>query len=72
MLSNKTISRSFERKKVIGPLHTGGPVALASDGQHVITCVGEEALLTRLGDGTELCRFLAVRKYFLYLKDMLY
>ncbi|OCB85639.1 WD40 repeat-like protein [Sanghuangporus baumii] len=49
----------YEKARVIGPLHTGGPVALASDGRHVITCVGDEALLTRLSDGTELRRFIA-------------
>lgn len=51
----------YEQGRVIGPLHTGGPVALASDGEHVVTCVGEESLLTRLNDGTELRRFVAVR-----------
>ncbi|EJD03826.1 WD40 repeat-like protein [Fomitiporia mediterranea MF3/22] len=52
------LKTAYEQSKVIGPLYTGGPVALASDGLHIISCVGEEALLTRLSDGQELRRFI--------------
>lgn len=45
---------------MIGPLHTGGPVAVSLDALHIFTCVGEEAVLTRLEDGQELCRFASV------------
>lgn len=50
---------------MIGPLHTGGPVTVTTDGLHIVTCVGEEAVLTRLSDGQELRRFTAVSESFM-------
>lgn len=47
---------------MIAPLHTDGPVAVSQDGTRLFTCVGEEALMTDLRDGKELCRFLGVRR----------
>ncbi|KAH8120064.1 WD40 repeat-like protein [Phellopilus nigrolimitatus] len=53
------LKTSYEKSRVVGPLHTGGPVAISSDGLHIVTCVGEEAVLTRLSDGQELRRITA-------------
>ncbi|KAI5121299.1 hypothetical protein M0805_003768 [Coniferiporia weirii] len=49
----------YEKSRVIGPLHTGGPVAITQDGLYIVTCVAEEAVLTRLSDGLEIRRFVA-------------
>lgn len=45
---------------MIAPLHTAGPVAVTQDGSKLFTCVGEEALLTDLQAGKEICRFSGV------------
>ncbi|KAF9650547.1 WD40 repeat-like protein [Thelephora ganbajun] len=47
----------YDRQRVIGPLHTAGPVGLTPDGTRVITCVGERVVLTDIQSGRELCRF---------------
>ena len=52
---------SYDRQRVIGPLHTGGPVGLTPDGTRVITCVGEQVVLTDIQSGRELCRLVGVR-----------
>ena len=52
---------SYDRQRVIGPLHTSGPVGLTPDGTRVITCVGEQLVLTDIQSGRELCRFPGVR-----------
>lgn len=52
---------SYDKQRVIGPLHTAGPVGLTPDGTRVITCVGEQVLLTDIQSGRELCRFAGVR-----------
>ncbi|TFK56842.1 WD40 repeat-like protein [Heliocybe sulcata] len=49
---------SFKKSKVIAPLHTGGPVAVTQDGTRLVTCVGEEAVLTDVKSGQEICRFM--------------
>ena len=51
----------FKKARVIPPLYTGGPVAITSDGNRLVTCVGEEAVLTDVQAGTEICRFVGVR-----------
>lgn len=50
----------FEKSRVIGPLHTGGPLAVTPDGLQIVTCVGEEVVLTRVEDGVQICRFAGV------------
>lgn len=46
---------------MIAPLHTEGPVAVTQDGTRLFTCVGDEALMTDLKEGKEICRFAGVR-----------
>lgn len=52
---------SFKKARVVAPLYTGGPVAITLDGERLVTCVGEEAILTDVQQGTEICRFAGVR-----------
>lgn len=56
-----TIDVSFKKARVIGPLHTGGPVAISQDGRRLVTCIGEEAILSEVETGIEICRFAGVR-----------
>ncbi|KAJ3789252.1 U3 small nucleolar RNA-associated protein [Lentinula aff. detonsa] len=49
---------AFKNARKISPLYTSGPVAVTPDGQKIVTCVGEEILLTDVNSGTEICRFL--------------
>ncbi|KAI0756479.1 WD40 repeat-like protein [Daedaleopsis nitida] len=51
------LKNSFKKGRVIAPLHTAGPVAITADGSRLVTCVGEDALLTDVKAGVELCRF---------------
>ncbi|EIW86957.1 U3 small nucleolar RNA-associated protein [Coniophora puteana RWD-64-598 SS2] len=51
------LKTSYQKRHVIAPLHTSGAAAVLSDGARIITCVGEEALLTDVRSGTEICRF---------------
>ncbi|KAG8864534.1 U3 small nucleolar RNA-associated protein 13 [Tulasnella sp. 330] len=48
---------SFRKRKVIGPLHTNGPVSATSDARRLATCVNEEAVLTEVDTGIEICRY---------------
>ncbi|KAG1749731.1 WD40-repeat-containing domain protein [Suillus paluster] len=48
---------SYKNKRSIGPLHTCGSVAVSGDGSRLVTCVAEEAVLTNLLTGEEICRF---------------
>lgn len=41
-------------------MYTGGPVAVTSDGNRLVTCIGEEAILTDVHEGREICRFAGV------------
>ncbi|KAG8925792.1 U3 small nucleolar RNA-associated protein 13 [Tulasnella sp. 418] len=52
-----SLRTSFKKSKVIAPLHTGGPIAVTSDGKRLITCVGTEALLVDVDTSSEICRF---------------
>ena len=54
----------FEKSRVIAPLHTSGPFTVSNDGSRLFTCVGEEAILTHVETGTEICRFKGVSYYF--------
>ncbi|TFY75911.1 hypothetical protein EWM64_g8099, partial [Hericium alpestre] len=58
MASRSKLKTAFKKARVIAPLHTGGPVAVTADGQRLVTCVGEEAILTDLSQGLEICRFV--------------
>ena len=52
---------TFEPTKVIQPIYTGGSVALAQDGRTLVSCVGEDALITDLSTGEHLARIEGVR-----------
>ncbi|KAJ3007018.1 hypothetical protein NUW54_g3713 [Trametes sanguinea] len=51
------LKTAFKKARVIAPLHTAGPVAATPDGSKLVTCVGEDALLTDVKAGVEICRF---------------
>ncbi|KAI3622002.1 u3 small nucleolar rna-associated protein [Moniliophthora roreri] len=51
------LKTAFKNTGSISPLYTSGPVAVTPDGQRIITCVGEEVLLTGVSSGTPICRF---------------
>lgn len=44
----------------LGPLYTSGPITFTPDGSRIVTCVGEDVLLTDVETGTEICRFAGV------------
>lgn len=54
------VKTTFEPSRVIQPIYTGGSVALSQDGKILATCLGDEALLTRLDNGEHLCRIEGV------------
>lgn len=56
----------FKKARTIGPLHTGGPVALTRDGSRILTSIGDEVLLTDVTSGLEICRFAGVRKLIIF------
>ncbi|EPQ60264.1 WD40 repeat-like protein [Gloeophyllum trabeum ATCC 11539] len=58
MATNAKLKTAFKKAKVIAPLHTGGPAAVSQDGTKLVTCVGEEAILTDVKSGQEICRFM--------------
>ncbi|KAI0783305.1 WD40 repeat-like protein [Abortiporus biennis] len=51
------LKTAFKKARVIAPLYTGGPVAITQDGKRLVTCVGEEAVLTDVEEGRKICRF---------------
>ncbi|KAI0673654.1 U3 small nucleolar RNA-associated protein [Trametes maxima] len=51
------LKTAFKKARVVAPLHTAGPVAVTPDGLRLVTCVGEDALLTDVQAGVEICRF---------------
>ena len=57
---NSSLDLSFKKARTIAPLYTGGPVAITQNGLLLVTCVGEQALLTDLQSGAEICRFAGV------------
>ncbi|KAI0274797.1 WD40 repeat-like protein [Gloeopeniophorella convolvens] len=58
-MSNQAIKRktAFKKARAIAPLYTGGPVTATQNGLWLVTCVGEQAVLTDLEHGIEICRF---------------
>ncbi|KAG9314137.1 U3 small nucleolar RNA-associated protein [Chiua virens] len=51
------VRTSYKRQRTIEPLHTSGSVTITLDGSKLVTCLGEEALLTELSSGRLLSRF---------------
>ncbi|KAH9044758.1 U3 small nucleolar RNA-associated protein [Lactarius pseudohatsudake] len=54
---NSSSKTAYKKARTIAPLYTGGPVAITRDGLWLVTCVGEQAVLTDLESGAEICRF---------------
>ncbi|TFK77449.1 WD40 repeat-like protein [Pluteus cervinus] len=52
------LKTAFKNARSIAPLYTSGPVALTADGTRIVTCVREEVVLTDVGKGVEICRFV--------------
>ncbi|KAK0199024.1 U3 small nucleolar RNA-associated protein [Armillaria mellea] len=51
------LKTAFKKARTVPPLYTGGPVAVLPDGQRLVTCTGEELLLTEVSTGTQICTF---------------
>ena len=51
---------TFEPRRVIQPIYTGGTVSLSEDGRILASTIGEEALLTDLNTGAHLARIEGV------------
>ena len=64
MTSRPKAITTFEVYKSIQPIYTGGDVGLSRNGQVLVTCLGEEALLTNLNTGQLLARVEGVRDLF--------
>lgn len=62
----------FKKSRVIAPLYTGGPVAVTPDGTRLVTVVGEEAVLTDVREGREICRFAGVRVLPQYMRLIIF
>ena len=56
MASRPNVVTTFEPEKVIQPIYTGGDVALDREGKILVTCLGEDAVLTDLSSGQLLAR----------------
>ena len=54
------VKTTFEPRRVIQPIYTGGTVALSEDGKVLATTLGEEALLSDLETGRHLARIEGV------------
>ncbi|MCJ1339037.1 U3 small nucleolar RNA-associated protein 13 [Bachmanniomyces sp. S44760] len=50
------VSTTFEPARIIEPIYTGGDVAVDYNGSLVVTCLGEDALITDLRSGKLLAR----------------
>ena len=56
MASRSNVVTTFEPERVIQPIYTGGDVALDQEGKILVTCLGEDAVLTDLSSGQLLAR----------------
>ena len=61
MASRVNVTTTFAPGHVIQPIYTGGDVALEAEGQILVTCLGEDTLLTDLNSGKLLARLEGVR-----------
>lgn len=62
------IKTTFEPNKVIQPLYTGGSVALSQDGRILVSCLGEDALISDLSTGKHLARIEGVSVFKVFLR----
>ncbi|MCJ1251173.1 U3 small nucleolar RNA-associated protein 13 [Trapelia coarctata] len=56
MALRPNVTTTFEVDKVIQPIYTGGDVDIDYEGQILVACIGEDALLTDLSSGQTLAR----------------
>ncbi|KAI9769575.1 MAG: U3 small nucleolar RNA-associated protein 13 [Candelina submexicana] len=56
MASKAGIKTTFEPEKTIQPIYTGGSVALDATGRILVTCLGEDVVITDLNTGEQLVR----------------
>ncbi|MCJ1471837.1 U3 small nucleolar RNA-associated protein 13 [Lambiella insularis] len=56
MAFRSSVTTTFNVYKTLQPIYTGGDVGLGNDGRVLLTCLGEEALLTDLDTGQLLAR----------------
>ena len=61
MNSRPSVVTTYAIDRVIQPTYTGGDVDLDSAGQVLVTCLGEDTLLTDLNTGQLLARIEGVR-----------
>ena len=64
MNSRIHVKATFEPRRTIEPIYTGGSVALDRGGRVLVTCLGEEAVLTELNTGRHLARIEGVCSFF--------
>ncbi|KAI0053386.1 WD40 repeat-like protein [Auriscalpium vulgare] len=57
--SRSKLKTAFKKARTIGPLYTGGAVAITADGKWLVTCVAEDVVLTDIAEGAEICRFVS-------------
>lgn len=63
MALNIDTRTTFEARRVIQPIYTGGTVALSEDGKILATSLGDQVLLSHLETGTHLARIDGVRLF---------
>lgn len=56
MALRANVATTFEVDKVIQPIYTGGDVDIDHKGQFLVTCLGEDVLLTDVNSGHTLAR----------------
>lgn len=71
MATKSAYKTTFEPKRVIQPIYTGGSVALDLSGRILATTLGEDAILTDLTTGRELARIEGVCKLSTYVWHLL-
>ncbi|EJD54407.1 WD40 repeat-like protein [Auricularia subglabra TFB-10046 SS5] len=48
---------AFRKKRVVGPLYTGGPLAVDRDGKRIVSAIGDDVFLTDVATGQRICQF---------------
>jgi U3 small nucleolar RNA-associated protein 13 len=66
MANKSAYQTTFEAQRVIQPIYTGGSVALDNSGRILVTCLGEDALITDLNTGKQLARIEGVGVIWLF------
>ncbi|KAL1664321.1 WD40-repeat-containing domain protein [Schizophyllum commune] len=55
--SRNKLKTSFKKARVVGPIYTGGPVAITQDAARIVTTLSDEILLTEVSSGEEIYRY---------------